>query len=325
MMIFSATYGWGDAIQFSRPAVPIASPDKELPELPESRSKIEFGANPVMERPAMLMPQPVMRMPPVRERDDNEDANRHPLLREPKSFREMGDESESRDRFGPGKSSSSSSWRGVPRNNAPGNTRAEPQHALSPITDLNWDPRDRDRDREQRNDSFSSSRSDASDRKDARARELYGGRQEEPEQKDAFSAPEAPDPFTFRPKDGKESLSAAQMERREAFEQLFNPGGVVVQPPGSLDPVTGLDAIKPTPGPGPAMPMLTGPKIQMAPSTPANGFNAQQERLRLPLPDDFSKRFSQGVKPSPAPVDSHFQSSLMRQPTVHDIPSRKGL
>jgi hypothetical protein len=187
---------------------------------------------------------------------------------------------------------------------------------------VNWDPRNRDR--EQRNEPFSSGHSDANDRKDRRSRELYGTRHEESEQKDPFNAPDAPDPFTFRPKDGKESLSAAQMERRVAFEQLFNPGGVVVQPPGSLEPVTGLDAVKPTPG-GPAMPMLTGPKIEMAPNTAANGFNVQQDHLRLPLPDDFSKRFSAGVKPAPAPVESHFQTSLMRQPTVHDIPARKGL
>ena len=326
----TAVPAWADAIQFSKPAVELAAPQKAQENLPEPKSKrMDFSPGASVERPVAQPPPVLMRVPPSRLRDlnEDEDADRHPLLREFKDYSDplgRSERSETRNRYGPARSGRNLRQPGELRNKD-----SDAPEALSPITDMNWDPRERDRERDRdrdrpRDDAFSMDRSARPEKKDARERELYGKREAESDQKSPFEAPEVPDVFTFRP---NKPLTAAQLERRAEFDQLLNPAGANARPAGSLEPVSGgagLDA--PRPGSPVVMPIPAGPKPEFAPSDPGIALRMQQERLRPAVPEDVAQKFSPSAQPAPVgPVDSRFQGSLMRQPTYHEIPSRKGL
>ncbi len=315
----AATVAWGDAIQFSKPAVAIPTRPKEQLNLPERKSRdVDFSSPADMQQPlAPPPPPPVVRVPP-REREDNDDAGKHPLLRDPKNFPDAVGRADARNPLAPSKASAT-----APRSTLqiPGAKAPEAQHALAPISDINLDLRDRDL-QQRRRDPAAVDRMDhslSSDRNEPRKRDSYLLRQNAPETIDPFNSASRFDPLMAHP---KENVDAQHLERRAAFDQLLNPGANVVRTPGSLDPVTGLESSKPA---SPvAMPMLGSSKFEINPADPANGIRLQQERLRAPVAETVNKKYSQPAKPVAAGAfDSPFQSSLMRQPTIHEIPARK--
>jgi hypothetical protein len=320
----AVTWAWaGESIQFSKPAVEIAIQKKEQQrDLPEPRSKqLDFSGSQQMERPAIQQPSVVQ--VPARERDEDDDAGRHPLLRDPNKFPDAVGRADARNALALGKTSPNSvalakTSPTSTETRALGSKRTEPQHALSPITDLNWDSRERERER-RRQDSLLEDRSSASDRSDARKRDPYASRENAPEQNDSFTSAALFDPSIARP---RENPIAAQLERHAAFDQLFNPNAGMVRSPGSLEPVTGLDVAKPAVPV--AMPMLGNTMFDKGAAVPIDAFKAQQERLRAPSLQDVNKKDSSKITAASAnAIDPHFQTPLMRQPTVHDIPARK--
>jgi hypothetical protein len=323
-VVATATTAWADAIQFSKPVIEIATPDKEQPSLPKARSKaVDISSPDQMEAP-IAAPPPMVR-PKTRDRDDDDDTGRHPLLRNPAKFPDAVGRDNERN---PKLSSTSRKSSDSQSSSAYGRNGKETDQSLSPITNPDWDLRDRDSNRDSdrhRKDPFSanlttkSERKDRTDRNDSRQKDAYESReQDEPGRADGLNST-AFDSFTFR---AKENPTSAQVERRAAFDQLLNPSGSPGRQAGSLEPVSGLESPKPTTPIG--MPMLGGGMFDKSSAGPSEAFKAQPNRPHAPVAEDLAKRFSLQSKPAvTAPVDARFESSLMRQPTVHDIPSRK--
>ena len=311
---------WAEKIQFSKPAVAIATPPKKELDLPQRKSRdVDFSSPADVERP-ITPPPPVMRVPP-REREQDDDARQHPLLREPKDFPDGFGRAESRNSLGSNKSSSKSSTNATRSNLGMfGTKRLASEHALSPIPDINVDLRDRDRDPQQRQkDSAKMDRPLVSDRNERGKPDPYLIRDNASEPMEPFSSRSKFDPLTVRP---NETPDPQQLERRAAFDQLLTPGGNMVRAPGSLEPVTGLDGPKAaTPA---VMPMLGGTKFELNPADPANSIKLQQEKLRAPVAETLNRKYSQPTKPVAAgAAESPFRTSLMREPTVREIPARK--
>jgi len=315
----TATVAWADPIQFSKPAVAIAAPPKAELDLPDRKSRDwDFSSPSQMQRP-VAPPPPVMRVPPREREEGDDEADRHPLLRDPQNFPDAVGRAEARNPLAPTKSKVT-----APRLSLEtvGSKARDAQHALSPISDINLDLRDRDRE-QRRRDPAAMERSFGSDRNDSREgrkRDLYAARENvASEPNDFFNSAPKFDVSTSRP---KENADAQHLERRAAFDQLLNPSAKTGRAPGSLEPVTGLEMSKPAvPA---AMPMLGGMKFELDPADPANGIKIQQERLRAPVAETLNKKYSQPTKPAAAATaESRFQTSLMRQPTVHEIPARK--
>ena len=336
------TTTWAAAIEFSKPVVPIAMPEKEQTDLPKPRSKgVDLSApQQDVNVNVPIAPRPQTLRSPRREREneDGDGGRPHTWLDDPDDFPDAVGRDNARNgkssSFSNKKSSRSSSGtnqKSSGANQKNGNDREE-QGALSPITDPNWDPRDSDRDG-RRKDPLLPSRlgksertdSDRGDRENSREKSPYESQeQNEPgqaEQADAFNSRSSFDSLSSRT---KMAPTPAQLERRAAFDELLNSGGNSFRAAGSLDPVTALEP--PKPAAAIAMPMLGSPAPAPSPFAPPEAFNARPDRVRAPMAvPDFGKKFSEPVKPAaaPAPTESPFQNPLMRQPTVHEIPARR--
>ena len=306
----AAVLARGESIQFSKPAVPIASPAKEDELHPEGRDKKPEFSTPGMEQP--VAPRPAMIRVQPREKEKGDDDGRHPWLHDPKNFPDATGRANARNLFtterAPANIQSSNSFQNF--------KRSEASHALSPITDFHWDPRSNER-----SNSFSGNSFSSSDKKDARDRDAFA-RPDSSEQNKEFTSSFFADMFVTRPKD---KLTDAQLERRAAFERLLNRDATTMtaRTPSSLEPVTALESIKGTVSG--AIPIIPSPQIDMRPIGPMEGFDQRQARLRGPGMEDFNRKYGPA---STAPavsagIGDQRQTPLMRQPTVHDIPTRK--
>ena len=104
---------------------------------------------------------------------------------------------------------------------------------------------------------------------------------------------------------------------------MLNPSANIVTSgkriPGSLDPVAVLEP------PRPVTPGIPAPeKTEARPADAIQAFKQQQNKLRGPVLEDFSKKYDSTPNPSASGITGwSSQSPLMRQPTVREIPSRK--
>jgi hypothetical protein len=119
----------------------------------------------------------------------------------------------------------------------------------------------------------------------------------------------------------KDKFTHAQIERRAEFERLLNSTGIPnTRKPNSLEPVTSIDMARPDFA-TPALPPVGGPPLNNGPVSPDAAFNARQDYLRGPT-EEASRKYSTPPK-KPAAYDPSAKTPLMRQPTVHEIPSRQ--
>ena len=308
----------GEPIRFSKPAASLAAPSKESSNFPEPHVRRMDFSTPEPEAPLLPPPPPpVIRRTPREERTDD----RHWLLRNPKLFSDPDEDSRERE---------TSSAKTPSTGRAPdfwskeytGTAIPDSSRALSPITDFNWDGREhggRERDKNHRQDlrdSFGTSRSLDGDKLDSRTRNPFAEREDANSTHDSLRPNSSFDIFAAR---SKEKPTAMQLQRRAAFEELLNPtAGLAGKEPNSLDPVANAGDAPKQPA-ALAMPTFNNAK----PLESITTFNQQRDRFHAPGFDSFeSRRTAQPGASAPAP-DSHFQTPLNRQPTVHEFPVRK--
>jgi hypothetical protein len=317
----------GEPIRFSRPAVPIAVELKEDQQLPETRDKRpDFGGS-AMQQPTAVQPMVVRTQPREKKRD--KDAGKHWLLRDPDKFqdatgranaREKRANSNSRESTVREKNPTDSEW----SDDDSASDRSEKAGALSPISDFHWDARRGD----SRSNSWSRTERNSSEKKDSSNSTPFGhvfGRDESSEQGRDSGSSSFSELFAARPKD--EKPTEAQLERRAAFERLLNHNtATATRPAGSLEPVTTVETPKAAAPPA-AIPSIVSPRMDARPLEPMDAFNQRQAQLRAPVAVDFNKKFNNPVPIAPASAgaasDSPFQTPLMRQPTVRELPARK--
>lgn len=301
----------GEPIQFSKPVVPLAAPSRAAGKVPEPRVKAMDFSPADFEQPIVVPPpqqQPIMRT----ERDsDRERDDRHWLLRTPKMFSDP-DEHKKKDSgrdFGPETVRPPSSV----MEELAGQTRPGQPRALSPVTDLNWSPTDPTTGLPRRQDARGL---------DPRSRESFSFRDEgrfNPARPESMFDTALPKP--------KEKPTAAQLQRRAAFEQLINPNaGPAAKQPDSLQPVVVASQARPG---NMAMPTIGAPRLNGArQDDPTTAFNKQQDRLRGPIFEDPSKRYNNPVTPpAVSPYDRYNSPAgppTAMQPTRREFPTRKG-
>ena len=329
---------FAERIRFSKPAVPIAAPPKVQEELPALQGKrLEFTAP---NSQPFVAPPAVVRVAPVRPKDREEDRT-HWLLRDPKNSPDATGRANPLDNPLSGRARDSLGGEKKPDKN-------RPSHSLSPITNPenslrdNRDARDRDGRDNDWFDDIKSRREQTGLTRNSRLAEKnsfynYDSAKEKENNTEARSSFFA-DIFAPRP---KEKLTPAQVGRREDFERLINPipngipnpmeadadvnfnpngNGVAAsgrRVPGSLQPVLEPPRAA-TVSPAPAE------KSQARPADSLQAFKQQQAKLRGPILEDPTKKYETPQEPVAASfLDPNARPSLMRQPTLHDIPARK--
>lgn len=326
---FVAGAAGGEPIRFSKPAVPIAVQAKGEEGLPASREKKpDFGAA-SMHQSAVTQPA-IVHVPP-REKEQDEDAGKHWLIRDPKNFPDATGRANAREASGNRRDSNrgdslrqdktqTSSQR---QSSSDGSvlTRSEGARALSPITDFHWDGRSNGR-----SNSWSGTGVASSDKKDSLTPNPFGrdfGRNESSEQNAESGSSFFSDLLVPRP---REKATEAQLELRAAHERMLNPNvTIATRTAGSLEPVTSVET--PKSGAPVTMPSIVSPKLDSQPLQPTDAFNQRQAQLRGPVVADFNQKYNNSAPAVPASagaaVDPHFQAPLRRQPTVREFPSRK--
>jgi hypothetical protein len=329
-----------EQIQFSKPAVAIAAPDKNADKLPQRRDdELDFGW-PGFDQPVLPQPPQIVRIRP-RESKENDRDNDRSKLRDPlalidpseRYLRQSGERRESRN----GRNGRESGE--FPQNNArnpfgpprtapnparlgemPGLKRDDDARALSPVTDFNWTARDSEK---RASNLLFGNRSTDTERNAERSRNPFGAREEAEQQNHTFGGRSIFNVFTAHQ---AEKPTREVLEQRALFEHLMNPdspkSALAVKSPGSFEPVPSFDA------PGPAvplkMPTIGEAKIGAQPGNVTQPFGVQQAQLRPPTFDSIGKRNPAQIAPKSASVlDVYRPTPLNRQPTVHELPSRK--
>ena len=323
-----STLRGAEPIRFSKPAVEIAAPDRAEPKLPEAHVKgFDFSTPPAAAPMQPMMNQPsVIILEPRDRKDRAEDESEDPLGRRdlyslrdlrkpPGSPRDQGEPGQ-KDPRGSARTTSLNPFNPNRMNNMPGlndsGRAGHPENApsLSPVTRFDWEEPD---------SSLESGGSSSRNRKGSRNSNPFAVRDDEEETSTRNAS--SFDLFSSRP---KEKPTRDLIEHRAAFEKLLNPNAdLAVQSPNSLAPVSALDPSRPASSI--ALPTLGMPKIETGGRDPMQAYNQQQTRLRGPRMEDVNNRYSpHGDASTVAPkADSRFQTPLSRQPTIHDIPTRK--
>jgi hypothetical protein len=330
LVAFTAAVGSlrADSIIFTKPAVPLAAPAKvEHDVLPRFKLDEEVNFVPVDPQPVMIPPRAIQVQPqPSRDKED-EDDKEHWLLRDPFKVR---------DRLGKDpfkaevkKDPIRAPWqvqamakrekdkeKGIEKDNL---------RSLSPVNRFDWDGRDA---KEPRKDSLAAWRRDEQEReKEDRERErpdpLKPPKNKNEERRDPFQSSIFYQRFGAR---SYEEPTVAELERRAAFEELLNPTPVAnVKQPGSLEPVTGMDAPKPAPPVTLPAPVQSNARVDRGPLDPTAQFRETQNRLYgSGVLQDPSEKYAAQQPKSDAPKagESVYQTPLLRQPLRRDIPTR---
>jgi len=268
---------------------------KEQTKLPEAEDRIDFSTQPPMQ-PLMQPQQTILRVQP-RESDEGPDKGLHWLLRSPTNS--------------PGNVGRMGLMKGFPNawNTDPHSSlRPEATNALAPVTEMDWVKRDHERRKKEEYGERG-----IFDRDSSRRRE--NGREDEAKDSSEISLNREILPFAH-----KEKLTPAQIERRAEFERLLNSSAsVTVRKPTALEPVTSMEMPKQETSAA-ALPTIGGMRIDRGPIGPDAAFNARHDYLRGPQ-EESAKRYSSEQK-KPNTYDPSAKPSLMRQPSVHEIPSR---
>lgn len=301
----------GEAIRFSKPAVPLAAPPKAESDLPEERERGLDFSNPNFEPPVA----PPVRPPPPMLRQEPRDVERDStpkLLRTPAMFTDPEEEKARKEAL---KEARNNPFAPVTEKKpAPSpftkdmsaQMRSDEPRSLAPITELDWQPGEAGR-----------------DRNDAR-RGRSGAGQYQLRSEDSQFGPEsgrATPLFDFSGARPPEKPTPAQLQRRADFEQLLNPNaGPAGQGPNSLQPVINAADAKSA---VPVLPAGGGSGFDPRATDPMSVLNQQRERMRGPVIEDVNKRYN----PLPAPAaGSPYDSGgtpLNRKPLTREIPSRK--
>jgi hypothetical protein len=318
-----------EPIRFSKPAVAIAAPDRAEPKLPESRvTGLDFSAPPVaapMTQPMMVPPSIIFLDPRDRKggrEDESDDRTGRRDLYDLKELRKLpglrrdqreqgqkdlrgSDGNTTLNPFNPNRTK-------LPGLNDPWQTgRSENSPSLSPVTKFDWEESD---------SSVETGGSSSRNRKGQRNRNPNPFDVQTDEEDGSPRSPSSFDLFSSRP---KEKPSRELIEHRAAFEKLLNPNTeLAIKSPNSLDPVSELDPTRPASSV--TMPTLGQPKINGSAHDPMQAYNQQQTSLRGPRMEDVNSRYAPSTSASSAPnIPARFQTPLSRQPTMHDLPSRK--
>ena len=320
----------GEPIRFSQPAIPIAVELKEDQQLPVARDrKPDFGSSSI-QQPAAVQPMVVRTQPQEKEKKKN--VGTHWLLDDPKDFPDATGRANAREKRANGSTRSrESSMR--ERNSNPSESsdddsaleRSEKAGALSPISDFHWDAR---RGGDSRSNSWSGTGRKGSEKKETSNSNPFGlsfSRDESSEKNRDSGSSFFSDLFAARSKEGKPT--EAQLEHRAAFERLLNHNTTsATGTGGSLEPVTTVENPKAAALPA-AMPTVASPRLDVRPMEPMEAFNQRQAQLRPPTAIDFNKKANHSAPAMPASTgassDSPFQTPLMRQPTIREMPTRK--
>jgi hypothetical protein len=339
LVVFAAVlFLRAEQIQFSKPAVPIAAPEKDTDKLPQRRDKeLDFG-RPAIDRPVLPQQPQIIHLRP-RESKENGGDNDRSKLRDPlalvdpseRYLRQSGDRREgrhgrensefsqdnARNPFAPQRTGPNQSRFGE----MPGLKRDDESRGLSPVTDFNWTARDSEK---RASNLLFGNRSTDTERNEERGRNLFGGREKAEQQNDPFGGRSFFNVFTAHQ---VEKPTREVLEQRALFERLMNPvsanPGLAGKSPGSFEPVPSLDASKPA---VPLkMPTIGEAKIEaQQPGNLARPFGVQQAQLRPPTVESIGKKNPAQVAPKSASVlDIYRQTPLNRQPTIHELPSRK--
>jgi hypothetical protein len=302
----------GDAIIFSKPAVPIAAPPKEESNLPEIRERMSFSSPNFEQAPVAPPRQPVPMM-----RDEPRDLEReqtHPLLRTPKIFSDPDEEKARKEALREARNNPFATITEKKLPNSPftrdvsDQMRTDQTRSLSPITDLDWQPGE-------------SSNHKKDPRRDGMGLRRPLTRQDESSFGSEYGRPNSP--FDFSNNRSQEKLSPAQLQRRTEFEQLLNPNaGLAGKAPNSLQPVVKAEDAKSATL---AAPTVTGNGFDLRSADPTAALNRRQEQLRGPVIEDVNKRYNATPANNQNSSATANQSPLVRQPISRDFPSRKGL
>jgi len=316
-----------EPILFTRAAVPIVVPPREPDPLPKLRGEELDFSDPV-QQPFVIRPQIIQRQPIVSRDVDDEEKDLHPLLRDPFKVQDpLGKD--------PLRASSNAVNRNplrLPWQTAKTEKKDEPK-SLHPVASLDWrarDPRDARDARDPRDSRFLDRQWPPRDGRPDRERErdLSNPRPTTPQPQDILEAPLFIDPQVVR---AREKARTELEERRMAFQQLLNPRPAAsTRPPGSLEPVTALDALgldKPdAAAPKPAAPAPIAARSESlyprGPLDPTKSFQERQARLGSLEMEDPGKKFAPPPKPEAAKPPSTFQTPLLYQPIQREIPSR---
>ncbi len=308
LLAFASVALRAEQIKISKPAVEIAGPVKVEENLPETRSKrLDFGERDVAV-PLMRPPQTIIRIQ-RQENDEDERFSPRGSKRVTDPSRRDSDYFNARNSFGARDARPAQPWNAEPS----GFDKSDSQQALSPVMQFDWDARDSSA--SQRGSFQGTGHSTGRD-----AARKQPARDENRARNETFEASPFRDLFAVQP---KEKPSRELVERRAAFERLLNPNaGMAGRSPGSLEPLTALQAPKSAPSIAIATPGVA--KFDSRPTDPMQAFNVQHDRLRGPAMDDINKKYSTPAPgASSTPLNSRPQTPLNRQPTTREFPTRK--
>ena len=300
----------GEAIRFSKPAVPLAAPPKAESDLPEVRERGLDFSNPNFNAPAIA---PVRPLPPLMRSEprDLERERTHPLLRTPAMFTDPDEEkarkealieardhpfSSAHEKLRPGPAS-------MPDLASP--FRPDSARSLSPVTDLDWRP--------------SQTAGGSKDtRRGTSGVQSFASRDDE-----GFSAQgmRARTSFEFNGNRAQEKLTPSQLQRKTDFEQLLNPNaGPAGQGLNSLLPVANAAEGKSSTL---AVPPAGGGRYDPRNADPTAVFNRRQDHLRGPVIEDVNKRYNAAPASGSGAPGSGNQTSPARPPVSREFPARK--
>jgi len=326
VVAFSSSAIAGDAIIFSKPSVPIASPPRDE-SIPEPRAPIFDLSLPAPQQPIVTPPpEAIIRVPGRNEIPDD----RHPLLREPRIFSDPDEEKKRKEARENPLSTVSAAARGPSPflYDVMSPERQEQLRALSPVREMNADSRNI---LGQRN-GLGWERSPWDNSSDGDRRELDQLRSPFNPRDDARRYDPRFDsradlrgdfarPGSFSDALGgrmKEKMTPAQLERRAEFEQLINPNSAVPgRGPNALEPVANAADARPA---NLAIPTVGGARVSPH-VDPMTTFNQQHERLRGPVVEDVNKKFNSQASPSPYSGNSQTPQKL--PPLTREFPQRK--
>jgi hypothetical protein len=301
----------GDAIIFSKPAIPLAAPPKEESNLPEIRERGMNFSTPTFEQAPVAPPrQPLPMM-----RDEPRDLEReqtHPLLRTPRIFTDPDEEKARKESL---KEARNNPFAPTTEKKLPGSPfmrdmdnqmRSDQTRSLAPITDLDWQPGE-----------------PLNGKQEPKRGGMGTGRPLTRQDESSFGSEYArPNPlFDFSNNRSQEKLSPSQIQRRTDFEQLLNPNaGLAGKAPNSLQPVINAADAKPA---ALAMPTLNGNGFDSRSADPMAALNRQQERLRGPVIEDVNKRYNNTSANEQKSSTTANRPSLLREPPSREFPTRK--
>jgi hypothetical protein len=299
----------GDAIRFSKPAVAIVAPPRTDHDLPEIRERGLDFSTPNFAPPVAPPPRPAPLLRQAEPRDEEREGV-HRLLQTPKIFTDPAEEKARMEALreaqnNPFKASLEKNRAKSPFGKEAASLRPDSTGSLSPVTDLDWRPEDRN-----------SSRRTLRNGRDANS--ALAGRDDS----DVGVNAGRPVPFMdFTSPRRQEKLSPAQLQRQEDFRQLLNPNaGAAGRAPNSLQPVANAADAK---SGALAMPTLGG-GYDPRTADPTAAFNQrQQERLRGPVIEDVNRRYN-NPKPAESGASAGGSSPTQgpRPPTRREFPSR---